>query len=189
MPRFEALAGLPASGPMPLPFGAGGWAGGWGGHREGFVVRFAPEGSEPWVGNFQPGTGGWEGVLEHPDGQHVIVVARGKAYTVEPVQRTASTFSGEIQDVFALPEFGALVFSDGLRFEAIKKHGIWWQSSRISWDEIRNVEIKGAVLRGEASVPTAHGNEWAPFTLDLLTGRCDDGIYQLQMGRAISMET
>lgn len=189
MSRYEILPGLPAYGPMPLPFSAGGWTGAWGGHREGFVVRFDPEASESWVGNFQPGSGGWEGVLEHPNGQHLIVVARGQGYVVDPkAHQLVSTFSGDIQHVVPLPELGAIVLSDGLGFEAIKKDGLWWQSPRISWDEIRNIKVEGTILRGEASMPTADGNEWAPFTVDLMTGQCEDGVYKDQMRRAIPVK-
>lgn len=189
MPRYEVLPGLPAYGPMALPLSAGGWTGSWTGHREGLVVRFHPNASEAWVGNFQPGSGGWEGVLEHPNGQHLIVVARGQGYVVDPeAHQLVSTFSGDIQHVIPLPELGAIAFSDGLGFEAIKKEGIWWQSPRISWDEIRNIKVEGTILRGEASAPTADGNEWVPFTVDLLTGRCEDGIYKDQMRRAIPVK-
>jgi hypothetical protein len=189
MSRYEILQGLPIFGPMPVPFRAGEWTGAWEGHSEGFVVRFTPEANEPWIGNFQPGSNGWEGVLPHPNGQHFIVVARGQGYIVDPgVRQLVTTFSRSIQHVVPLPEFGAIVFSDGLGFEAIKKDGIWWQSPRISWDEIRNINVEGTVLRGEASVPTVHGNAWAPFTLDLMTGQCDDGIYKEQMRRVIPVK-
>jgi hypothetical protein len=85
------------------------------------------------------------------------------------------TFSGNLQHVITLPEFDAILFCDGLGFEAIKAAGLWWRSPRISWDEIRNINVDGSVLRGEASTPTVDGNRWAPFTLDLLTGRYEDG--------------
>ena len=189
MLRYEVLLDLPAYGPMPLPFSAGEWAGAWGGHREGLVVRFHPNTGEAWVGNFQPGSSGWEGVLEHPNGQHLIVVARGQGYVVDPEgHQLLSRLSGNIQHVVPLPELGALVFSGGLGFEAIKKDGIWWQSPRISWDEIRNIKVEGTILRGEASTPTPDGNKWAPFTVDLMTGQCEGGIYQDQIRRAIPVK-
>lgn len=189
MPRYEILPGLPAYGSMPLAFSAGGWTGAWGGHREGFVVRFELESREPWVGNFQPGDGGWDGVLDHPNRQHLVVVAHGQGYVVDPeAHQLISTFPGNIQHVVHLPELGALVFSDGLGFEAMRKDGLWWQSPRISWDEIRNIKVEGTILRGEASVPGADGDEWVPFTLDLMTGHCEDGIYKEQMRRSISVK-
>jgi hypothetical protein len=126
-------------------------------------------------------------VLEHPNGQHLIVVARGHGYVVDPKARqVVSRFAGDIQHVVPLPELGALVFSDGLGFEAIEKDGLWWQSPRISWDEIRNIKVEGTILRGEASMPTPDGNKWAPFTVDLMTGQSENGTYQIR--RAIPVK-
>lgn len=189
MLRYEVLPGLPAAGPMSLPINAGEWAGAWGGQREGFVVRFHPNTGEAWVGNFQPGSNGWEGVLEHPNGQHLIVVARGQGYIVDPqAHQVVSRFSRDVQHVIPLPELGAIVFSDGLGFEAIKEDGMWWQSPRISWDEIRNINVEGTILRGEASMPMPDGNTWVSFTVDLMTGHSEDGTYQSQIRRSIPVK-
>jgi hypothetical protein len=177
MPRCEVLHGLPPVGPLAHPFGAGGIAGAWTGHSEGLVVRFYPKREGKWVANFQPGHGGWNGVLHHPDGEHIVVVTRGQVYVVEPEKRQLTlTFPG-IEHVVEIPELNAIVFSDGIRFEAIKSDGIWWTSRRVSWDEIRNIKIQGTALHGEASIPNVTGNEWAPFTLDLTTGQCEGGSY------------
>ena len=186
VPRYQILPGLPPDGPTAVPIGADGWTGAWGGHREGLVIRFYPDTSETWVANFQPGSGGWEGVLEHPNGKHLIVLARCQGYVVDPATRQrVQTFSGCIQHVIELPDLDAIVFSDGLGFEAIKSDGIWWRSPRISWDEIRNIKVEGTILRGEASSPIGGGNTWVPFTLDLMTGQCEDGVYERDMQRAI----
>jgi hypothetical protein len=182
--RHEVLPGLPPYGPTATPFGCDdGFLGGWSGHCEGFVVRFYPQAGEPWVGNFQPGTAGLDGALHHPDGQHLIIFARGQGYVLDPETRhLALTFAGSIQHAIELRDPKAIVFCDGLRFEAINRDGVWWTSPRISWDEIRNIRVEGMVLRGEASEP---GCElWHPFTVDLMTGRCEDGIYEEQMRRA-----
>jgi hypothetical protein len=187
MLRYEVLAGLPPYGPMAVPFGGGGWTGSWVGHSEGTVVRFHPHTRDAWIGNFQPGSaGGWEDVLEHPNGQHIIVLSRGQGYVIDPETRQlVLTFPREIQHVVELPKLQAIAFSDGLCFEAIRSDGIWWQSPRISWDEIRSIKVDGTILRGEASAPSADGNDWVPFTLDLMTGQCEDGIYEFQMRGAI----
>lgn len=80
------------------------------------------------------------------------------------------------------------MFCDGLGFEAINKTGRWWRSPRSSWDEIRDIRIDGTTLRGEATMPTLDGSKWVPFTLDLITGRCEDGIYEQQMRRAVPVK-
>ncbi len=187
MLRFEVLAGLPGYGPMPLPFAAGAYRGAWSGHSEGFIVRFHPKSRETWVGNFQPETGGWRGILRHPNGNHLVVVASGFGYIVDPETcQLVSMLDGCIQHALALPDLDAIIFSDGLRFEAITSGGVWWQSSRISWDEIRNIKIEGAILHGEASsVPAPSDGDWVPFTLDLTTGQCEGGVFEQKMRRAV----
>ena len=181
--RYEILPGLPAYGPMAVPFGAGGWTGAWSGHSEGLVVRFYPDLRETWVANFQAGSGEWQGVLEHPNKKDLIVLSRGQGYVVDPESRAlVLTLAGNIQDAIELPELDAIIFCDGLGFEAIKSDGIWWRSPRISWDEIRNIRVAGTILRGEASTPVADvNNAWVPFTLDLTTGQCEDGVYERDM--------
>lgn len=190
MPRYEVLPGFPMQGPMPVPFSASEWGAAWSGHSEGLVVRFLPDTPDQWIGNFQPGSGGWEGVLEHPNGAHVIVVARGQGYVVDPETcKIAVTFPRPIQHVVPLPKLDAILFSDGLGFEALKKDGIWWRSPRISWDEMRNLKIEGTTLHGEASAPTHDGHAWTPFTLDLMSGQCKDGVHDEQMREAIPVTT
>ena len=93
-------------------------------------------------------------------------------------------FSG-VQRIIHLQEFGALLFCNGLNFEALRKDGLWWRSPRVSWDGIRNIRIEGAVLRGKAFDPTARENAWSDFTVDLMTGTCPDSRYREQMSRAI----
>ncbi len=146
-------------------------------------MRFRPGASAPWIGNFQPGSfGGWQGLLDHPNGMHVIVVARGQGYVVDPeAHQLVSRLDRIASHVVPLPALDAIAISDGCFFDAINKDGIWWRSARLSWDEIRNIQIDGTTLRAESSIPTAHGDEWAPFTLDLTTGHCDDSQYIWQM--------
>ena len=186
MDRYQVLPGLPAEGPVAVPFGAGGRTGAWSGYSEGFVVRFCPGTDETWVANFQPGSGGWDGMLEHPNRMHMIVLARGQGYVVDPMARLlVHTFSGNIQSVVELPDLGAIAFCDGIRFEAINSDGIWWTSPRLAWDEIRNIKVQGTILRGEAYSPIRGGDSWVPFTLDLMTGQCEDGVYQRDIQGAI----
>lgn len=184
MHHYQVLPGLPAYGPVAVPFGASAWSG----HSEGFIVRFRPDTDETWVANFQPGLGGWDGVLEHPNKMDVIVLARGQGYVVDPIaQQLVHTLSASIQDVVELPDLEAIVFCDGIFFEAIKSDGIWWTSPRIAWDEIRNIKVQGTILQGEASSPMEGSSMWVPFTLDLMTGRCEDGAYERDMQRARSI--
>jgi hypothetical protein len=171
--RFEVLPGLPAYGPMALSFTRHGARE----YREGLVVRFHPSSSEPWVGNFIGGETACNFVLDHPNGTDVIVVAQGEAYIVNPENRTIrQTIAGDVEEIFPLPSLRSIVFRCMVDFTAVTADDTGWRSPRISWDGLRNIEVGGTELVGEAYTPIE--DTWVPFTLDLLTGRCPDGIYE-----------
>lgn len=62
MGDWKILKGLPAEGPLAVPFSTNGR----GTHSEGLVVEFVSETGERWVGNFQPGITEFTGVLAYP---------------------------------------------------------------------------------------------------------------------------
>jgi hypothetical protein len=144
--------------------------------REGLVVRFFTKLGENWVGNFH-GHFGIDGVLEHPDNRLVVVLSRGQGYLVDPdTPDYVAMFGGGITEFLPLPEFDAILFTDGIRLEAINKDGPWWRSSRISGDGIRRLRNEGATIYGEAFTPL--GDAWVPFSFDLRTGKCEGSIYE-----------
>jgi hypothetical protein len=171
MARFEILSGLPAYGPAAEPFSPTGQ----GEHREGFVVRFAPDTDSEWVGNFQPGAGGLSNVYEHPNGAELIVVAGGQGYVVAPdSRRCVATFGATIESAFNMPECKVIIFGNGLWFEAIGTGGPFWRSGRISWDGMRDVTIDGSKLTGNA---WDISGDWVPFQLDVTSGNFTGGSY------------
>jgi hypothetical protein len=172
MASHVVLVGLPATGPLPESFSPTGQ----GKHREGFVVRFETDDGQQWVGNFQPGSFGLDTVYDHPNGRDVLVIARGQGYLVDPNDRNKRDyFGGDIQDSFTVPELSAVVFGNGLWFEAIGSAGLIWRSERISWDGMRDLAKDSLRLFGEAWNPMQ--NCWVPFELDLLTGGFKGGSY------------
>ena len=178
---FEPLPGLPGTGPVPEQFSASGK----GTFREGFVVRFDPDVGEPWIGNFQPGDRRRTNrALCHPDGRHVVVVAGGQAYVVDPDSRDSEALPGSwIVEIYELDELHLLLFDhQGIRFEALGAAGIQWRTRRISWDGFRDVAISGHTLSGEAWNPM--GDTWARFIVDLRTGATEGGSYPLADGRS-----
>jgi hypothetical protein len=177
--RFEILPGLPPYGPPALSFTKNGPRE----HREGLVVRFHPERSEPWVGNFLGGDSACNTVLDHPNGIDVVVVAQGEACAVD-VEGLAirEIISSSVQEVWPLPLMGSIVFRELTDFMAIRADGTGWRSPQISWDGFRDIELHGDHLSGEAYTPL--GDQWVPFTLNLLTGDCFDRIYETDMRRA-----
>src|SRR5580704_6263964 len=111
MATFEILHGLPPYGPPAEAFSATGH----GKHREGFVVRFTTKSGDSWVGDFQPGLGGCSAVLEHPNGENVIVLSGGQGYVVDTEDhRCVNTFGAQIGSVFHISELGQIVFGNGL---------------------------------------------------------------------------
>jgi hypothetical protein len=169
---FDVLPGLPSYGDSPEAFTATGQ----GRHSEGYVVRFHPDGSASWVGNFQPGLSTLDAVLHHPAGRQLLVISGGQGYVVDPEDRAQREyFGGHIEVVPPVLELGTLVLSNGLWFESLGTDKSEWRSSRISWDGIRDLRRDGLQLFGEAWTPLA--NRWLPFELDLSTGRFSGGSY------------
>jgi hypothetical protein len=181
-PLFEILPGLPPYGPAAEPFPEdGGQA-----YREGLVVEFRPRGRPSWVANFQKGASGVDAVVRHPDQDHVIVVAGGTGFIVDPVSRRQThqfLLSGAISFLQSLPELNLVVVGDGLRIAACLADDTGWCTERISWDGMRNITVSGSTLRGEAWSPVS--DRWYPFVVDLLTGKMSGAIYPQEMANAI----
>ncbi len=172
MSRFEILPGLPGTGPLPEQFSPTGK----GLHREGLVVRFLPELTTTWVGNFQRGLTSFDSVLDHPNETDVVVVAGGRGYIIRPETKQAvESFGAMINAVFKVPELKLLVFECVVDFECYGKGGKLWRSRRISWDGMRNLRVDGTKLYGEAWSPLE--GIWKEFELDIPSGECTGGSY------------
>jgi hypothetical protein len=180
VPRFEILPGLPAYGPPAISFTHLGPRE----HREGLVVRFFSAHGDSWVGNFVGGAKGpsCNRVIAHPNKRDVIVIAQGEGCIVDPDIRKVRKKFEYVWDIFSAPALDLVVLQRLVDFQAIKADDSGWCSNRISWDGFRNVKIRGTELLGEAlSVSDA----WTPFSLDLLSGHCANGIHEKEMSRAI----
>jgi hypothetical protein len=169
---FEVLPGLPPYGDWPEAFTETGQ----GRHREGYVVRFEPDGAAAWVGNFQPGLSSFSLVCEHLNGRELIVIAGGQGYIVDPSDRTKREyFGGQIETVIPITELNLLVFGNGLWFEALGPSGRRWVTRRLSWDGMRSLQREGLRLVGEAWSPMT--DDWVPLEVDLASGACSGGSY------------
>lgn len=170
--RFERLPGLPGTGPVPEQFSETGL----GRHQEGLVVRFTPANGEAWVGNFQSGLAGYEEILPHPDGRHIVVVAGGQGYIIDPeTRRLTGCVGGAIDAAYQVAEPPLLIVADGNHFEALGAGGFHWRTRRLSWDGFRNVTIRGGQLLGEAWDPM--NERRCPFEVDLATGAAAGGSF------------
>ncbi|MDE5465600.1 hypothetical protein [Bradyrhizobium sp. CSS354] len=178
--RFEILPGLPPYGPPAISLTGRGDRE----FREGLVVRFHPKGSDSWVGNFVGGIFDYTAVLDHPNGRDVIVVAYGDTCIIDPEHRAVRDhIASDTKRAIAVPALGLIVFQGLVDFSAVRSDDLRWISPRISWDGFRNINVKESKLAGEAWSPI--GDSWVSFSLDLLTGHCTDGIYELEAARAV----
>jgi hypothetical protein len=115
-------------------------------------------------------------VLEHPDGRHLLVIAGGQGYIVDPNDRSKREYFGaSIEVVLRVPELGTIVFGNGLWFESLGPDGWRWRTGRISWDGMRELRREGLELLGQAWSPLE--NCWLPFELDLRSGEFKGGSY------------
>ncbi len=171
MSLYEILPGLPPYGPEALPFSATGR----GTHSEGFVIRFLPYTDISWVGNFQKGWHNYCDVIPHPNGEQFIVIAGGQGYVVTPADPTKWTgLSSSITFARAIMDLDAVLIGNDLWFELLGKDSLIWQTPRISWDEMRELKIKGLTLTGLAS---DLGDAWVEFAVDLVEGTVTGGSY------------
>jgi hypothetical protein len=167
--NFEILPGLPAHGELPLQFSSTGM----GMHSEGFVVQFFPLNASSWIGNFQRGLTKLDYVLDHPNGEAVIVVAGGECYVVDlKGKQSIENFGGDFVSAIEVPNKPLIVFESFVDFERVGPKGRIWRSNRISWDGMRNIAIKGDELVGEA---WSYEDIWKPFRLNLDTGKHEGG--------------
>ena len=169
MVSFEVLSGLPPYGPMAKPFPASGY----GAHSQGFVVQFEGEKFGTWIGNFQPGLTSFSKAYEHPDGKHVVVVAAGAIYIVDPDTQAAEESGGMVSSVIQISEKNALLFDDNIYLSLIGAH-VTWQTKRLSWDGIRNLSISGDFVLGQG---WRYDDTWHDFAVSLANGSHTGGAY------------
>jgi hypothetical protein len=169
---FRRLPGLPSSGPMAKTIPPG-----WGhGAREGLVVEFRPINRSVWVGNFEPGLGGIDDVLAHPNGSDVLVAARGQLWRVNPRTQEAARLAPAVFGMWALSDPRRLLINNqDLEFLCIGRDDLIWATSRISWGGFRNLRLDAATLDGEAWSPD--GARWLPFRVNLADGTVVGGSY------------
>ena len=110
------------------------------------------------------------GVFACPNPQQMCAVAGGYAYVVDTAQPEICTHIElkPVVEVRSLVAHGLLVFVGFHAIVAWGRHGLVWESARLSWEGVRITSIEGDVL---------HGVGWdlltdreVGFSLDLLTG-------------------
>jgi hypothetical protein len=168
---FEVLPGLPPYGPLPKLISQTGSPV----YREGFVVRFLPGAEGEWVGNFQRGFCSFDDVCMHPDGKHVLIIAGGEAYVIDPAsQSVTQSFGGQFESCIPLPDNRGLLLSSCLSLTLISSQGIAWQSRRLAWDGLRVLGVSADEVFGEAR---HFDDSWPAFRVALSDGEASGGAY------------
>jgi hypothetical protein len=166
---FEVLPGLPPYGDLPKFFSYTGTE-----HfKEAFVIRFFPRDGEPWVGNFKHGGTSFDDVYYFVESGTAVVISHGAGYLVD-VDRAIliDSFGGAASLAVEVREFELLVLVSSTNLIGVNGSGVLWKSKRIAWDGIRNLEIEGRFITGEA---WSFEDVWIPFRLDAATGEHSGG--------------
>jgi hypothetical protein len=169
---MRILPGLPPYGPTAVPFPASGR----GAHRVGFVVEIDDGRGGKWVGNFQRAATTFDAAFETFGTDRPVIIAGGEGYLVDaPTHAELATFAGHIIWAHELPKIGRLILADDLRFYAVEREGLVWQSRRVSWDGMGNIVVRDGTIHGDAFSPMDDGHH--PFEIDLATGAETGGSY------------
>jgi hypothetical protein len=172
--RYDILDGLPSYGPMYIPVSEDGEQF----YSEGFVVRFYKSDGSEWVANFKPGWTGFSLVVDYPDKNRIVVIAKGQGYIMTPDQQTPiDKFGVDIKEAIKI-EDNKIILVDDIHVRLIDDKGIIWQSERISWDGIKDIEVKDNILTGLSYDPMDSINEWIPFSIHLDTKEIVGGSYR-----------
>lgn len=168
--QIKKLDGLPAYGPMALPFSGTGR----GYHHEGLVVEFQID-DESWVGNFQPGLTKFNDIGFFPGSGMVFVVSNGEGYLINPYEKKClQTFIGSIEGLWISEKHGFVIFHTGIYMVARDHEKEIWKSKRISWDGFRNLTYNSESILGEAWSPD---DKWYPFEVKTRNGELSGGSY------------
>lgn len=168
---FEVLPGLPPYGALPKLISRSGSPV----YREGLVVRFLSGTDKEWVGNFQRGYFSLDHACMHPDGKHVLVIAGGSAYVIDPAsQSVIRTFGSEFESCIPIPGNCGLLLSDELYVTLIDSQGLAWRTRRLAWDGLRILGASGGESYGEAR---HFDDSWHPFRVRLSDGQASGGAY------------
>ncbi len=135
---------------------------------EGFVVRFIAQ-SGDWIGNLQTGYGYATKVIEWPEADAVILIAKGAVYFVRPDQPNQWKFIDLLGiDCVVAPARDLALISTYTDVVAISPDGSerWRRSVAVDGVEITNV--RDGLIHGSAGINPP--DEWHSFVLQLATG-------------------
>lgn len=183
--RYEKLTGLPPYGPMYIPISVDGEPF----FSEGYVVKFKKSDGEEWVANFRPGWTDYNNIFDFPEQNTIVIFAGGQGYIMNPdAQKPVMTIEPIVKEVIQKDDC-SLIYSDDIHIFVLNtKTGEIWQSDRISWDGIKDLELVNNKLRGQTYDPTNSTEPWSDFELDLETKEIKGGSFQEFLDRNEQLE-
>jgi len=139
-------------------------------------VKITPNLKEPWIGMFAFGYASPEAlsaILSCPDPRSVCVVSSGDGYIVRTDQPEVweKVASHPITTARLIPKKNLIVFGDLTKLTAYGPTGYVWQTSRLSWDGLRIIDVNENQIRGTAW--DSPNNKQVEFLVSLQTGQVE----------------
>ncbi|RZK01886.1 MAG: hypothetical protein EOO46_18940 [Flavobacterium sp.] len=161
--RYEILEALPTYGPMYIPVTESGEPF----YSEGFAVRFFKTDGSEWVANFQPGWTDLKGIYELKDTTNLLVIAYGTCYLMNPDDtKSVSVFGVGYVSVLNTQD-GRLILQDQTDLTIIETDGRHWDTTRISWDGLKDLKLEDNIVSGLSYDPMTEADELVYFSYDI----------------------
>jgi hypothetical protein len=171
---YEVLDSLPTYGPMYVPISENGKLF----YSEGFPVRFSRLDESSWVANSEPGWSGLNTVIELVTYPYLLIIAGGLCYVMDPNETLPIRVFGN-NYLAVLPAMdNQLVLHDDVRLTIVDHNGDYYHTKRISFDGIKDLEIKDTLVSGVSYDPTNSFKEWSRFEFDLNTKTLTGGSWR-----------
>lgn len=170
---YEILDGLPPYGPMYVSITGNDQPS----YSEGFVIRFYKADKTSWVANFEQGWTGLKFVAELASANKFLVIASGRCYIINSEEeKLLDVFGGSYSLVLKTSD-KRLILQDQTDLTIVEHDGGHWDTERISWDGLRDVQLNGNVVTGFSCQPTYTCDEWTQFSYNLVTRKLIGGSF------------
>ncbi len=149
------------------------------GGRDGILVKVRPERGLSWYGTFAFGQvtpKGISGIFTTPGRDRLCVVSRGEGYIVSAESPTVweAVPTTPIIDVRPIRAQRIIVFADHTTLIGYGETGIKWKTERLTWDNLRIIEVTDAFIKGEFW--DIRSEMVGTFVVDVATGAHRGGI-------------
>lgn len=148
-------------------------------YSEGFPVRFYKSDGTEWVANFQPGWTDFKEIVQLEETTNLLVIALGTCYLMnvdetKPIKVFGIGFSKVLRT-----EKSQYILQDQTDLTIVEPNGEHWNSERISWDGIKEIEYENGIVKGLSYDPMYDADEWVEFSYDLENKTLTGGSYHI----------